>query len=161
MTCADIRSRLEAMVDGELAAALPAVRQHLTVCAACRLQHEEAASLPSRIRALPAPALPADLLPQVLRRVAPRSRPLAVWGLFAGEAALGLVAVWYLSGLDGLLGLGQRTLGELEAALGWQFDETPAAAGGVDLSLLLIALGVTLLAAWHLTLLSRNLRRWR
>ncbi|MGI8563483.1 MAG: anti-sigma factor family protein [Candidatus Dormibacter sp.] len=160
MTCAEVRSRLEAVVDGELDAALLEVRQHLAICGACRRQHEEAASLPSRIRALPTPALPEDLLPQVLRRVAPRTRPLEDWGVLASEAVLGLVVLWYLSGLDGLLGLGQRTLSELDAALGWQPGRSLGSGSGVDLFLLLLALGVALLAVWHLSLLSRNLRRW-
>ncbi|MBJ7604248.1 MAG: zf-HC2 domain-containing protein [Candidatus Dormibacteraeota bacterium] len=161
MTCAEVRSRLEAMVDGELDAALPDVRQHLAVCDACRRQHEEAASLPSRIRALPAPALPADLVTQVLVRVGPRSRPLREWGLLASEALLGLIVVWYVSGLDGLLGLGQRTLSELAEALGWQPGHALAPSGGVDLFLLLLALGLTLLATYHLSLVSRDLRRSR
>ncbi len=160
MTCVEVRSRLEAIVDGERDASLPDVRQHLAACGDCSRHYEEAASLPSRIRALPAPAPPPELVTQVLRRVAPRSHPLEVWALVAGEAALGLVVLWYVSGLEGLLGLGQRTLNELDEALGWQSGRSLASGSGVDLFLLLLALGVALLAVWHLSLLSRNLRRW-
>ena len=157
--CIGIRSQLEALVDGDLDAATAGrLKAHLRTCAACRAEHELAASLPSRLRALTAPAPPPDLLPSVLRAVQ-RERLHARLGpaLGAAEAILVALAVWYLSGIQGIANLGGRIAGEASQLLGWGTGaaELPAPPAG-DLFVLLVSLALALVCAFHLALLSQS-----
>ena len=67
LACARVRVLLETYVDGDLAQNDPetarAVREHLITCADCRRQHQQAVSLPFRMKALRSPAPPAFLSP--------------------------------------------------------------------------------------------------
>lgn len=157
--CIAVRAQLEALVDGEISdRAARLLRSHLGECPECRALYAAAAVLPSRLAALPAPAPPPALLAGVLQLVRRESvRPLHVWGLFATEAVLVLIAAWYLSGFAGLLDLAGRTAGDVGGWIGWFAGQAapPDPAEG-DLFLLLICgalVGVTIL---HLALLSRH-----
>src|SRR5438105_8757974 len=108
--CGEVRRRLEALVDSELDEATTAVlRAHIARCPGCRSEHREAASVPSRLHALRSPDPPSSLINEVMRRVAPRSRALDVWGLLVPEVLLVVVAAWYTSGIGGLVGIVRRT----------------------------------------------------
>ena len=159
VSCEDVRVGLEALVDGELpedrASLLLA---HLAGCAGCRRHHAEAASLSGRLAAMRRPEPPPALVAGVLAAVGRRGpSPLEVWGLLVAEAALVLVAGWYLSGLGGLLGLGRRTAADVGGWLDWlagQADVPTQAAG--DVFLLLISGLLVLVTLLHLALLSRH-----
>lgn len=156
--CREVRRRLELLVDAELdAATAAALRAHLARCGSCRAQHREAASVPSRLRALRSPAPPASLVDGVMRRVAPRSRALEVWGLLVPEALLMLVAAWYTSGIGGLVEITRRTASDAAAFLDWGAGggNLPAPAPG-DLFMLLVTLLLAVLTLWHLSLLARQ-----
>jgi predicted anti-sigma-YlaC factor YlaD len=156
--CMHVRAQLEALVDGDLEASAAArLKAHLGSCAACRAEHELAASLPSRLRALKAPAPPPELLPAVLRAVQrERLRSRLGPALGAAEAVLVALAVWYLSGIQGLAGLGARIAGEASQLLGWGTGaaDLPAPPAG-DLFVLLVSLALALVCAFHLALLSQ------
>jgi anti-sigma factor RsiW len=153
ISCADVRARLETLVDGESDGA--DARAHLAACPACRAHHAEAASLPWRLAALRAPEPPPSLVQEVLRRVG-RNRigPLRFWSLLGAEAFLGLVTLWYVSGLDGLLRIAQGTVSEVAAIAGGGSDVPPMPA--VDLFLLLVSGLLLAVTLYHLTLLSRQ-----
>lgn len=156
--CMNVRSQLEELVDGDLDASTAAtLKAHLRTCAGCRAEHELAASLPSRLRALTAPAPPAELLPSVLRAVRrERLRSRLGPALGAAEAILVALAVWYLSGIQGLATLGARIAGEASQLLGWGTGaaQLPAPPAG-DLFVLLVSLALALVCAFHLALLSQ------
>src|SRR5207237_1400549 len=121
-------------------------------------------SLPSRLAAMQAPEPPATLVRDVLRRVrGERIGPWRTWGLLGAELGLFAVALWYVSGLNGLVGFVQRTAADAGAVAGWgsgQSDPPPPAAG--DLFLLLVSGLLMAIALYHLSLLSRQeLRRER
>ncbi len=107
LACARVRVLLEAYVDGDLAESDPqtaqALRNHLVTCADCRRQHEQAVSLPFRMKALRSPTPPASLVASVMSSIAPQPQASrATWGLLIPEALLGAFILWYVSGLDGL-----------------------------------------------------------
>lgn len=157
--CVQVRAQLEALVDGELAVErAAALRAHLADCAACRAHHAEASSLPSRLAAIGSPGPPAGLVEEVLRRVrGERVGPLRVWGPLAVELALCLVALWYVSGLNGLSILLQRTVSDVASLIGWGAGQAdPPAAPIGDVFLLLMAGLLTMTTVYHLTLLARQ-----
>jgi predicted anti-sigma-YlaC factor YlaD len=158
MDCAEVRAQLEAFCDGELEEARAArLRGHLEGCPACRAHHAEAASLPARLAALPAPDPPTGLLPGVLHRVRrERVGRARLWGLPAAELLLFGVVLWYLSGPQGLLRLMQRTATDAAGLLGWGAGvaRLPAATAGDVFLLLLFGLLVAV-TVYHLTLLAR------
>jgi anti-sigma factor RsiW len=153
ISCADVRARLETLVDGESDGG--DARAHLATCPACRTHHAEAASLPWRLAALRSPEPPPSLVQQVLRRVG-RNRvgPLRFWSLLGAEALLALVTLWYLSGLDGLARIAQGTASEVAAIAGGGSEAPPAPA--VDLFLLLVSGLMLAVTLYHLALLSRQ-----
>jgi anti-sigma factor RsiW len=157
--CASVRSRVEALVDGDLdARQTAALRAHIAVCGMCRSHHAEASSLPVRLAAIRTPEPPPGLLEGVLRRVrAERVEPVRVWLPLAVELTLFVVVLWYVSGLDGLVAFVGRTTSDVEAILGWGAGVTdlPAAPGG-DLFLLLLSALLVVTTLYHLALLSRQ-----
>jgi len=158
MTCGDVRARLELLVDAELDPALaPSLRAHIARCRSCRAQHREAASVPMRLRALRSPVPPASLIDEVMRRVAPRIRPLEVWGLLVPEVLLVLVAAWYTSGIGGLAEVARRTASDVAAFVGWGTGsgDLPAPIPG-DLFMLVVTLLLAAVSLWHLSLLARQ-----
>ena len=110
-----------------------------------------------RLRALRSPAPPASLIDEVMRRVAPRSRALEVWGLVVPEVLLVLVAAWYTSGIGGLVEVSRRTASDVAAFLSWGAGsgDLPAPIPG-DLFMLLVTLLLAALTLWHLSLLARQ-----
>ena len=158
MTCSDVRAGLEPFVDGELDTVVAvSLRVHIARCRSCRAQHREAASVPMRLRALRSPAPPASLIDEVMRRVAPRIRPLEVWGLLVPELLLVLVAAWYTSGIGGLMEVARRTASDVAAFVSWGAGsgDPPAPVPG-DLFMLLITLLLAAVSLWHLSLLARQ-----
>lgn len=157
--CVHVRDQLEPLVDGELSAErASAVRAHLAACEQCRAHHAEATSLPSRLAAISSPEPPAALVGEVLRRVRlDRIDPVRLWGPLAVELALVVVGLWYLSGLDGLALLVQRTVADVTALAGWGAGEAdlPAPAAG-DVFLLLVCGLLLATTVYHLSLLSRQ-----
>jgi predicted anti-sigma-YlaC factor YlaD len=160
--CARARDSLELFVDGELDDRRAAgLRAHLERCDRCRAHHAEATSLPSRLAALPSPEPPPNLVHDVLRRVREgRIGPLRLWGPLAAEALLVLVALWYGSGVGGLLQFLSRTAADLGALLSWGTGDAslPTPTAG-DLFLLLIDGLLVAVTLYHLTLLSKQSRR--
>ena len=100
LACARVRVLLEPYVDGDLtrddALLAVAVRQHLAGCADCHRQHDQAMSLPFRLKALSSP--PPPVLP---------------------EGALAAFILWYLSGLDGLSSIASGVFDDLQSLAGW------------------------------------------
>jgi anti-sigma factor RsiW len=158
-SCAAVRAQLEALVDGDLPGGRAReVRAHLVECAGCRAHHAEASSLPHRLAAVGSPQPPASLVDGVLRRVRrERVGPLRLWGPLAMELALSLVALWYVSGLDGLALLAQRTSGDAADLIGWGVGQAalPAPPAG-DVFLLLVCGLLMLTTLYHLSLLARQ-----
>jgi anti-sigma factor RsiW len=160
--CVTVRSQLEALVDGELADSRAGqLRTHLVECASCRAHHAEASSLPHRLAVVGGPLPPPALVGDVLRRVRREQvGPLRLWGPLAMELALCMVALWYLSGLDGLATLAQRTVGDAGALIGWDLGQAdlPAPAAG-DVFLLLVCSLLLVTTIYHLSLLARQGQR--
>jgi len=157
--CMHVRDQLEALVDGELGDERAVeVRGHLADCAVCRAHHAEASSLPSRLAAMSSPEPSPALLGGVLRRVQrQRVGPLGLFGPLAVEVVLSVVALWYVSGINGLSLLVQRTAADVAAMAGWGVgagDLPDPPAGDVFLLLVCGLLLVTTL--YHLSLLSRQ-----
>jgi anti-sigma factor RsiW len=145
-------------VDSELDdATAAAMRAHLARCRGCRAQHREAASVPTRLHALRSPEPPSSLIDEVMRRVAPRSRAVEVWGLLVPEVVLMLVAAWYTSGIGGLFEVTRRTASDVAGFLAWGTGsgDLPTPVPG-DLFMLLVALVLGAVTLWHLSLLARQ-----
>jgi predicted anti-sigma-YlaC factor YlaD len=160
--CIQVRAQLEALIDGELDGD-PAVRlrAHLADCPGCRAHHAEAASLPARLAALGSPEPPPALVQGVLRRVRGEAiGPLRLWGPLAVELVLAVVALWYVSGLDGLSVLVQRTASDVGSLIGWGagLSDLPAPAAG-DVFLLLVCGLLMVTTLYHLALLARQGQR--
>lgn len=161
LTCARVRVLMEAYVDGDLAAADPStaesVRTHLSTCDDCRRQHDQAVSLPYRLKALRSPIPPAALVEGVMGAIQPtRTASRRAWGLLVPEGLLVAFIVWYLSGLDGLASAASGTVTDLQVLLNWGVggaDLPSVPVADVFLLIALIALAIT--AAYHLAVLSR------
>ena len=116
LTCARVRVVVEAYVDGDLARedepVAAAVRGHLATCADCRRQHDQAISLPYRLKALGSPSPPGSLVANVMHSIGPvRAGYRRAWSLLVPEGVLVAFILWYLSGLDGLTSIASGVLG--------------------------------------------------
>jgi predicted anti-sigma-YlaC factor YlaD len=159
LECARVRVLLEPYVDGDLTAADPAlaaaVREHLAGCTDCRRQHDQAMSVPFRLRALTSPAPRASLVGEVMRAIAPQRRiERRAWTLLAPEALLAALILWYMSGLEGLSSLASSIVGDLQRLAGWgsgtgSLPSVPRS----DVLLLVALIALTAIAAYHLSLL--------
>jgi anti-sigma factor RsiW len=156
--CIQVRAQLEALIDGELGDELEArTRAHLADCPGCRAHHAEATSLPTRLAALGSPEPPPALVDGVLRRVHGETlTPLHLWGPLVVEVILAMVALWYVSGLDGLSLLASRTASDVGSLIGWGagLSDLPAPAAG-DVFLLLVCGLLMVTTLYHLALLAR------
>jgi predicted anti-sigma-YlaC factor YlaD len=161
LACARVRVLLESYIDGELATADPQsagqVRTHLSTCDDCRRQHDQAVSLPFRLKALGSPIPPASLVAAVIGSIAPvRRSSRRAWTLLAPEALLVAFILWYLSGLDGLASLAAGTLSDLQALAGWGTGAAPLPSiPAADVFLLGALIALTAIAAYHLSVLAR------
>jgi len=160
--CIQVRAHLEALNDGEAGDELePRLRAHLADCPGCRAHHAEATSLPARLAALGSPEPPPALVAGVLRRVRGETlRPLHLWGPLVVEVVLLLVALWYVSGLDGLSLLVSRTAADVGSLIGWGagLSALPSPAAG-DVFLLLVCGLLMVTTLYHLALLARRAPR--
>ena len=160
IACARVRVLMEAYVDGDLAAKDPAtaehVRAHIATCDDCRRQHDQAVSLPFRLRALRAPNPPDSLVASVMLAVTPqRTAARRAWMLLIPEALLVAFIVWYLSGLDGLAHEASSALTDLQNLLVWGAGGSSLPAVPVaDVFLLVALIVLALTAAYHLSVLS-------
>lgn len=161
LACARVRVLLEAYVDGELATTdrngAAQVRAHLATCEDCRRQHDQAVSLPFRLKALASPTPPASLVAGVMNSIAPvRRTSRRAWTLLAPEGLLVAFIVWYLSGLDGLASLTSGTWSDLQTLAGWGAGTAPLPSIPVaDVFLLAALIALTVIAAYHLSVLAR------
>ena len=161
LACARVRILLEAYADGYLAEDDPtlasAVRRHLASCADCRRQHEQAISLPFRLRALSSPRPPESLIHGVMRSITPsRVRDRRAWTLLLPEAILSTFILWYLSGLDGLTSIASGIFGDLLGLAGWGSGAGPLpTVPRVDVVLLVALIALTAIAGYHLSILIR------
>jgi len=161
LACARVRVLLEAYVDGDLALSDPqsahAVRDHLLTCVDCRRQHEQAVSLPFRMKALRSPAPPPSLITGVMASIAPLPQTSRrAWGLLIPEALLGAFILWYLSGLEGLTAIASGAWSDLQGLAIWGSGSAPLPSVPVADALLLGAfIALTAIAAYHLSVLSR------
>ena len=161
LACARVRVLLETYVDGDLALAEPAtaeaLRDHLSTCADCRHQHEQAVSLPFRMRALRSPSPPESLLAGVMRSIAPQPQASRrAWGLLIPEALLGAFILWYLSGLEGLSALATGGWSDLQNLAFWGSGSAPLPTIPVaDVLLLGAFIALTATAAYHLSVLAK------
>lgn len=161
LACARVRVLLESYVDGELAQGDPQtardVRDHLAGCADCRRQHDQAVSLPFRLKALTSPAPRPTLVKGVLAAVAPvQANDRRAWTLLAPEAVLASFILWYLSGLDGLGTIASGIFGDLQGLAGWGSGAGPLpTVPPVDVVLLVALIVLTAVAAYHLSILIR------
>jgi anti-sigma factor RsiW len=161
LACARVRVLLEAYVDGDLAATDPhraaEVRAHIATCADCRRQHDQAVSLPFRLKALASPTPPASLVAGVMNSIAPARRTSRrAWTLLVPEGLLVAFIVWYLSGLDGLTALTAGTWSDLQTLAGWGAGNAPLPSIPVaDVFLLAALIALTAIAAYHLSILAR------
>jgi predicted anti-sigma-YlaC factor YlaD len=156
LACARVRVLLEPYVDGDLERQDPklaaSVRDHLQGCADCRRQHEQATSLPFRLKALKSPAPPASLVRDVMHAVGPeRGVARRAWTLLLPEGALAAFILWYLSGLDGLSSIASGEFGDLLSLGSGSLPRVPP----VDVLLLAALIALTVIAAYHLSLLIR------
>lgn len=161
LACARVRVVLESYADGDLARDDPplaaAVREHLIGCADCRHQHEQAVSLPFRLRALSAPQPPSSLVAGVMRTVTPARRgQRRAWTLLVPETVLAAFILWYLSGLEGLSSVASGIFGDLQGLAGWGsgVGSLPAIPS-VDVVLLLALIALAAIAGYHLSILIR------
>jgi len=161
LACARVRVLLEAYVDGNLGLSDPAsaqaVRDHLLTCADCRRQHEQAVSLPFRMKALRSPVPPTSLIAGVMASIAPLPQASRrAWGLLIPEAFLGAFIVWYLSGLEGLTAIASGAWSDLQGLAFWGSGSAPLPSIPVADALLLGAfIALAAIAAYHLSVLSR------
>lgn len=153
LACARVRVLLEPYVDGELDAdQADAVRRHLSGCADCRRQHQQAISLPFRLKALTSPPPRETFVAEVMRAVAPsRVGYVRAWTLLLPEAVLASFIVWYLSGLDGLGSIAGGIFTDLQ---GLAIGSLPAIPP-VDVLLLVALIALTAIAGYHLSILIR------
>lgn len=157
--CARVRVLLEWYADGDLARddrqLAVAVKRHLAGCADCRRQHEQAISLPFRLRALRTPTPPASLVAGVMRSIAPaRQGYRRAWTLLVPEGLLAAFILWYLSGLEGLTSIASGIYTDLQGLAGWgsgvgSLPSVPR----VDLILLIALIALAGIAAYHLSIL--------
>ena len=160
LACARVRVLMESYVDGELAANDPAtaeqVRAHIATCEDCRRQHDQAVSLPFRLRALRAPNPPEVIVSNVMRAVTPeRAASRRAWILLVPEMLLVAFIVWYLSGLDGLAREASSAVTDLQNLLNWGSGSASLPAVPVaDVFLLIALIALALTAAYHLSVLS-------
>ena len=161
LACARVRVLLESYADGDLAAEDPAtaaaVRDHLAGCAECRRQHEQAVSLPFRLKALTSPDPPQHLVSTVMSAVAPeRDAYRRSWTLLLPEAVLSAFILWYVSGLDGLASIASGIFNDLQGLAGWSAGIGPLPdVPGVDVLLLAALIALTAIAGYHLSILVR------
>ena len=153
LACARVRVLMEPYVDGELEPAIAAaVRVHLAGCEECRRQHDQAMSLPFRMKALASPPPRETLVAGVMRAVAPTREVAArAWTLLAPEAVLLAFILWYLSGLDGLSSIASGVFDDLQGLAGGTLPAPPQ----VDVLLLLALIALTAIAGYHLSILIR------
>ena len=153
ITCARVRVLLEPFVDGELDdESATAVRSHLATCPDCRRQHEEAISLPFRLKALTSPPPRETLTADVMRAIAPtRAGSTRAWTLLAPEAVLVAFILWYLSGLDGLGSIASGIFSDLQGLAIGSVPVIPQ----VDVLLLIALIALTAIAGYHLSILIR------
>jgi len=153
LACARVRVLMEPYVDGELEPAIAAaVRGHLAGCEECRRQHDQAMSLPFRLKALASPPPRETLVAGVMRAVAPTREVAArAWTLLAPEAVLLAFILWYLSGLDGLSSIASGVFDDLQGLAGGTLPAPPQ----VDVLLLLALIALTAIAGYHLSILIR------
>lgn len=160
LACARVRVLMESFVDGELAASDPAtaeqVRAHIATCDDCRRQHDQAVSLPFRLRALRSPNTPETIVPNVMRAITPvRVASRRAWMLLIPETVLVAFIVWYLSGLDGLAREASSAVDDLQVLLNWGAGASPLPAVPVaDVFLLGALIALALTAAYHLSVLA-------
>lgn len=161
LACARVRVLIEAYVDGELALSDPAlasaVRNHLADCADCRRQHDQAVSLPFRLKALTAPQPPKGLVASVMESVAPeRTAYRRSWTLLVPEGLLSVFILWYLSGVDGLTSIASGIFNDLQSLAGWGSGAGPLpSVPAVDVLLLAALIALTAIAGYHLSILMR------
>ena len=161
LACARVRVLLEAYVDGDLAINDPgtaqALRDHLLTCADCRRQHDQAMSLPFRMRALRSPSPPESLIAGVMRSIAPQPQASRrAWALLIPEALLGGFILWYLSGLEGLSALASGGWSDLLGLAFWGSGTAPLPSIPVaDVLLLGAFISLTAIAAYHLSVLAK------
>ncbi len=161
LTCARVRTLIEAYVDGEIAKANPAladqVKAHLATCDDCRRQYEQAVSLPFRLKALRTPAPPGSLVGSVMRAVQPaRTEPRRAWMLLIPEGLLVAFIFWYLSGFDGLASVVSGTVADLQRLMNWGVGAAePPSIPVADVFLLAALIALAITAAYHLSILSR------
>ena len=156
LTCARVRVLLEPYVDGDLLRDDPmlaaGVRDHLAGCSDCRLQHDQAMSLPFRLKALGSPAPRESLLRDVMRSVTPERRfERRAWALLVPEGVLLAFILWYLSGLEGLASLASGLIGDLASLGSGSVPPVPP----VDALLLIALIALMAIAAYHLSVLIR------
>ncbi len=160
LACARVRVLLEDYVDGDLAHADPAsaraVRDHLASCADCRRQHDQAVSLPFRMKALRSPAPPPSLLTRVMGEIAPAPEASRrAWALLVPEALLGAFILWYLSGLEGLTALASGAWSDLQGLAVWGSGSAPLPSiPAADVLLLGAFIALMAIAAYHLSVLA-------
>jgi predicted anti-sigma-YlaC factor YlaD len=160
LACARVRVLMESYVDGELAANDPAtaeqVRAHLATCGDCKRQHDQAASLPFRLRALRAPNPPDSLVGNVIRAVTPeRNLARRAWIPLIPEGILVAFIVWYLSGFEGLAREATSAVTDLQNLMNWGVGGASLPAVPVaDVFLLIALIALALTAAYHLSVLS-------
>jgi Putative zinc-finger len=161
LACARVRALLEAYADGDLGLDDPKlaaeIKEHLGGCADCRRQHEQAISLPFRLRALSSPQPPATLVARVLESIAPaRQVYRRAWTLLVPETVLAAFILWYMSGLEGLRSIASGILGDLQGLAGWgsgagSLPSIPR----VDVVLLIALIALAAIAGYHLSILIR------
>ena len=163
LRCPEVRPLLESLIDLELdAAQAQAVRDHLGSCVDCRAQQEEAASIPSRLRALRAPEPPAELVASVMGaigavRAQEAVRNRLIWKPVVAEVMLSAIIGWYISGFAGLGRITSATFGELAQLFGWSSGAAALpAAPSADLLLVLACLSLIGVTAYHLMLIARG-----
>jgi len=160
LSCARVRVLMESYVDGDLASADPAaaeqVRAHIATCADCRREHDQAVSIPFRLRALRAPNPPESIVPNVMRAIAPDpASSRRAWALLIPETALVAFIVWYLSGLDGLAREASSAFDDLLVLFNWSAGTAPLPSVPVaDVFLLVALIALALIAAYHLSVLT-------
>ena len=159
LACARVRVLLDSYADGDLVRDDPtlaaAVKEHLAGCGDCRRQHEQAISVPFRLRALSSPPPSPALVARVMESITPaRQSSRRAWILLIPEALLSGFILWYLSGLDGLRSIASGIFGDLQGLAGWgsgvgSLPTTPR----VDVLLVIALIALAVIAGYHLWIL--------